>query len=363
MDDLKYWIWLSSLPGIGAYRFKLLLDHFGSAENVWNANERELRKLRGIGSSIWAILNHSFRKNLDSDMYKIEKSGIKVIRIIDKEYPAMLKEIHDPPPILFVRGNLRIEDQKAIAIVGARNVTHQGMNIARELAYELASRGITIVSGMARGTDTFAHRGALEARGRTIAVLGCGVDVAYPPENRDLISRVSESGAVISEFTLGTKPFSANFPARNRIISGLSAGIVVIEAGEKSGALITADFALEQGREVFAVPGNPQTISSKGTNRLIKEGAKMITCVEDIIEEFKDFDLDRVKTSKKNRELLENLSEDETKIIGNINVEPVHMDEIIFKTGFDTKKLNSMLTILEMRGILKQLPGKFFIRA
>ncbi len=363
MDDLKYWVWLSSLPGIGARRFNQLIEYFGSPYEVWNANYNQLFRVQGLGKNIYTVLNQKYRDNLEFYMHRIKEIGIDVLRAVDDDYPVHLKAIYDPPPVLYVRGKLEKSDDRAVAIIGSRKATIYGLNMAKEIAFELAIRGITVVSGMARGVDTFAHRGALEAGGRTIAVLGCGVDIPYPPENKMIIDQVSKSGSVISEFAVGMKPLSGNFPARNRIISGLSMGVVVIEAGDRSGSLITVDFALEQGKEVFAAPGNATSYESKGTNRLIKEGAKMVTCVEDVLEEFAELRTIKVVSEKKNEQQYSNLDEDERKIINNIGAEPVHIDILLRRTGHNIQKINSVLTMLELKGILKQLPGKFFLRA
>ena len=363
MDDIKYWVWLSSLPGIGARRFKQLIDHFGLPEEVWNANEKQLQSLQGFQKIIPSILDINLRNNIDTYMHRVEKLDIKILRVVDEDYPSNLKDIYDPPPVLHVCGKFEKTDDKAIAIVGSRNATEYGRGMAKEIANELALRGITVVSGMARGIDTFAHKGAIEVGGRTIAVMGCGVDVPYPPENRRLMDMVSKSGAVISEYPIGIQPFAGNFPARNRIVSGLSMGVVVIEAAERSGALITVDFALEQGKEVFALPGRVKSEESKGTNKLIKDGAKIVTCTEDILEEFANIELYNPKMHSVVEQKYSQLNFEEIKILEVIHTEPTHIDNILRGTGYNIQKINSLVTMLELKGILKQLPGKFFIRA
>ena len=364
MDNVKYWLWLSILPGIGSRRFNQLVSHFGSPEAVWNAELGQLKKISGISEKIIAVLlDPKYKDNMEPYMHKIEKSGIKVFRSVDEDYPSNLKSIPDFPPVLYVRGSIEEQDQKAIAIVGSRTATQYGMNMAEELAYGLAMRGVTVVSGMARGIDTYAHRGALQAGGRTVAVLGCGVDISYPPENKNLIDKVVKSGAVISEFAAGMKPLPANFPARNRIISGLSMGVVVVEAAEKSGALITVDFALEQGRDVFAVPGNASSMVSEGTNRLIKDGAKLITCVDDILEEFGTIKENGIRKERPKVKEYAGLDDDERRLVENLDDDPTHIENLLKKTGYNIQKVNTILTMLEMKGVLKQLPGKFFIRA
>jgi len=287
MDNLKYWVWLSSIEGIGSRRIHNLLQHFGMPKNIWDASEGELAGAPDIGYKLAsAVYSPENKKAVDRLLSKIDKEGIRVLTLESPDYPSNLKNIYDPPPVLYLKGSLLPDDTLALGVVGSRTATAYGLKTAQELALGLASRGITVVSGMARGIDTMAHTGALAGGGRTIAVLGSGIDVVYPPENKRLYEKIQKSGAVISEFIPGTKPLAGNFPARNRIISGLSLGVIVVEAAEKSGSLITADFALEQGREVFAVPGNISSGQSVGTNNLIKQGAKIVTRIEDILEEF-----------------------------------------------------------------------------
>ncbi|MGE5329234.1 MAG: DNA-processing protein DprA [Deltaproteobacteria bacterium] len=359
MTKGKYYIWLKSIPGIGEKRFLALKEYFGSPEKVWNASKSDLLCIPGLERIAASILSSQYRQKSEEYMNKLNENGIRLISIEDSEYPDILKNIHNPPQIIHIKGNLKLDKLSAIAIVGARRATGYGTDMARQLAKELAFRGITVVSGMARGVDTYAHKGAVEAGGTTIAVMGCGIDVVYPPENYKLIEKVCTSGAVISEYGMGMQPFALNFPARNRIISGLSKGVIVIEAGEKSGSLITADLALEQGREVFAVPGNADSSSSKGTNTLIKQGAKLVTCVEDILEEFEE--LKNVKIKSKQNEKIKGLNADEIKIIENINGS-VHIDMLSRAIGCTVQKTNTTLMMLELKGIVKQLPGNFFVR-
>ncbi|MBN3039340.1 MAG: DNA-processing protein DprA [Candidatus Omnitrophica bacterium] len=290
-----------------------------------------------------------------------KKSPIKILNFADEEYPINLKYIFDPPASLNIKGSLLKEDSIAIAVVGSRRATYYGQHNAENLAFHLAAKGITIVSGLARGVDSAAHRGALKAGGRTIAVLGSGVDVIYPPENSKLAEDVARNGAVISEFPLGTPPFKQNFPRRNRIISGMSLGIVVIEAAKRSGALITANFALEQGREVFAIPGKIGSLTSQGTHSLIKDGAKLVESVEDIIEEIESL---RIYQDVKKQEALPlpGLSEEEKQIYDNITKEPSYIDDIMEKVIFSHGKLLNCLLRLEHKGLIKELPGKQFIR-
>jgi len=360
MSNGKYYIWLNLIPGIGAKTIVKLKEYFGSIENVWVASKSDLFGIPGIAKILTPILDTKYKYDAEEYIHKLKDTGIRLISIEDDEYPDMLRNIHEPPQILHARGTIKLNEYKAIAVVGARKATRYGTDMAKQIAYELALRNVSVVSGMARGVDTFAHKGALEARGTTIAVMGCGIDIAYPPENKELIEKVSKQGIVVSEYLLGAEPVPGHFPARNRIISGLSMGVVVIEAGEKSGSLITADLALEQGREVFAVPGNADSSSSKGTNTLIKQGAKLVTSVEDILEEF--FELKNVKIKSKENQELKGLNTDEKNIIDKLDSGSVHIDVLSRATGYSVQKINTTLMMLELRGIVRQLPGKFFVR-
>jgi DNA processing protein len=283
-EKLKYWIALKSIPGVGNITFPALVDKFVALPSIFNTSASQLATTPGISKKI-ATAIASFK---DWDKIKLEldrtiKAGIKIITYSDELYPAKLLNIYDRPAFLYVKGNLT-KDEINIAMVGSRQASTYGKYTTERISRELAIKGITIVSGLARGIDAAAHRGALTASGITIAVMGSGLDVIYPPENKKLYAEIVQSGAVISEYPLGTPPLASNFPARNRIISGMSYGVVVVEAGEKSGSLITARLALEQGREVFAVPGSIDSSSARGTNKLIKQGAKLIENIDDILE-------------------------------------------------------------------------------
>jgi len=330
-----------------------------------------LKKVEGIGDEIARkILSLSDGKAAEQELERAQKLGVQVLTIEDRDYPFLLKQIYDPPIVLYVKGKFSERDKNSIGIVGSRRPSIQGRLNAEKFGFELASRGITVVSGMARGIDTAAHRGALNAKGRTIAVLGSGLDVIYPPENRDLSKEIAKNGAVISEFPFGTQPDRQNFPRRNRVVSGLSLGILVVEAGEKSGALITASFALEQGREVFAVPGNVNLPTTKGCHQLIKDGAKLVEKVEDVLEEL---NIEKVlkpenqgstaidSTQGKGTETLP-LSEEEKKVYKVIEKEPLYIDQIVRLTGMESFKASQILMKLEIRGLIRQLPGKFFVR-
>jgi DNA processing protein len=354
-------IWISSIPGIGAIKANKLLSYFKSPEEVFWADEVALFQTGFLSrNDVLNILDKKHKENLYLLLEKIYKSDISVVSIKDEKYPGYLKNIYDPPPVLFYKGEIK-KEENALAIVGSRKATSYGIKMSEVIADSLGQMGFTIISGMARGIDAAAHEACLKAGSRTIAVLGCGVDVVYPPESRGLMNRIIEQGTVISEFIPGTQPLAYNFPQRNRIISGLSLGIIVIEAGEKSGSLITAHIALEQGREVFALPGNVSSSKSAGTNKLIRDGAKIITGIEDIVDELQILNIDKKKeylNRKINNKTMNALGNDEKKVIMELESGEIHIDELSRKTGFDIKKLSSLLVVLEMGGLLEQLPGK-----
>jgi DNA processing protein len=361
---------LKSIPGIGNVLFFTLLDKFGSIEAVFSASANELSRAAGISNKIAAqIANYKGWDKIQSYIDQLNSAEIKIITFQDKLYPKYLHNVYDRPVFLYVRGHLE-KDEINLAIVGSRAASTYGKYTTERISRELAQKGVTVVSGMARGIDSAAHRGALAARGRTIAVLGSGLDVIYPPENKKLFAEIIENGAVISEFPMGTPPIAANFPSRNRIISGISYGVLVVEAGEKSGSLITARLALEQGREVFAVPGSVETPASRGTNRLIKEGAKLIENADDILEEIIP-QLEKTKTF--NEKLLpENevtpsakeieLTKIEKQVLGFISDKKIHIDDIIAAANLSPAEALSALTSLELKNLVTQHPGKFFSR-
>jgi DNA processing protein len=348
------------LEGISPRRKCILLDCFRDPVYIWEAGEAEL-KASGLCTPkvIRSLMDKDVRESITAAMDKINKCDADVITLYDSCYPSALKHTADPPIVLYCRGKLE-RDEVCVAVVGSRRATWYGLDMAKRLSRELAVRGITIVSGLARGVDSQAHKGALEGGGRTIAVLGCGVDRAYPPENRELMNKVMENGAVISEYLPGTEPVPYNFPARNRIISGLSRGVAVVEASERSGSLITADFALEQGRDVYAVPGNINSAYSTGTNRLIREGAKIVTGVGDIIEELNlEMTSENLNYSAKKSAGF-NLSGDEKSIAQRLMSGPVHIDSIARDCGLSIAAVSSVLVMLELSGFVEQLPGKFY---
>lgn len=285
MTEIESLIALNMLPQLSSIKFKRLWDSFGSGQKIISASNSQLRQVEGISDSLARKIGACKDSNLDKELDLIKKHQVKIVIFKDQDYPQNLKAIYDPPMVLYVKGHLSNQDNQAVAIVGSRLASFYGISCAEKIARELAELGITVVSGMARGVDTASHRAALKSGGRTIAVLGSGLCNIYPPENKDLFQKIADNGAVISEFPMQTKPLAYNFPRRNRIISGLSLGTVVVEAARNSGALITAHAALEQGREVFAVPGKVDSANSRGVNELIQQGAKLTTGIKDILEE------------------------------------------------------------------------------
>lgn len=353
---------LGLVPHLGGVALSALLERFGSAAAVWEAPRRRLGEVRGVGPALArALAEFDCAEMLRQDRARAAQAGLAVLIWGDAGYPALLARIPSPPPLLYLRGELRPEDAVAVAVVGARRATAYGEEVAGELAAELARRGVTIVSGLARGIDGAAHRGALEAGGRTLAVLGCGLDQVYPPEHGELAERVAGAGALCGEFPVGTPPVPANFPRRNRIISGLSLGVVVVEAGLGSGALITADHAVEQGREVFAVPGRVHARYSEGCHRLIKAGAKLVDSWEDVLVELLP-QLKRRRAAPAARGPLPPLSAEEAQVVALLASEGQHIDALIASSGLPSGRVAGILVGLEMKGVVRQLGGKMFER-
>lgn len=361
--ELKEWIWLASLKGLITRKKVELLRIFDSPEGIFNADALALAQT-GIltGDNINAILSREQRAETDSIMESLDKHRIDVIPINDERYPQLLKNICDPPVCLFSRGSV-MNEEPSVGVVGSRKASGYGISTAKKISSDLARYGICIVSGMARGIDTAAHLGALSAKGRTIAVFGCGLDIIYPPENKRLMEKIIENGAVISEYPPGVQPMPHHFPVRNRIVSGMSAGILVVEAGEKSGSLITAQLALEQGRDVYALPGNVISVNSKGTNKLIQDGAKLVTSVEDILEEmfwYKNLQSKRVLDADSyhcRKALPDSLDEDERSVIEMLAIEELQIDEIQQKLDCEMPVVHRVLLSLEMKGIVKREAG------
>jgi len=362
MNDLYSILLLTSIPGLGPHRIRSLVGHFGSSQAVLNAGINELSQVENIDDRITHnIKNKADRAFADNQLSLIEKHKIKVITYWDKEYPAILKKIYDPPILLYIKGSFWEENDNGIGVVGTRTASQYGKWVAERFGGDLARVGVTVISGMARGIDTYAHRGAIKGGGKTVAVLGCGVDIVYPPENQKLYEQIAENGAVISEFPIGTGPVGAYFPRRNRIISGLSLGTVVVEAGKKSGALITAYIALDQGREVFAVPGSIRNFRSRGTHKLIKEGAKLVENVEDILDEIPELKVERKKKEKQG-DFLKLLSDKEQMLWRVLSEEPLHIDKIASDAKMETSEALALLLSLELKNFVKQLSGMMFVR-
>lgn len=357
--DTAYWVSLHKILYFHAKKYLIWKEYFKSPQEIWQAPANVLRKTGFTERNISELIALRHKIEPGKELDKLIKLNIKAIFYDDQAYPENLRHIYDPPALLYVRGTLKPEDRKAIAIVGARNATPYGTIVAEKIAGDLARQGICVVSGMARGIDTAAHKGALKKKGRTIAVLGCGVDVVYPAENKKIMADIASQGAVISEFPLGTEPLAHNFPIRNRIISGLSNGTVVVEAAERSGSLITADQALEQGREVFAIPGNITGNLSKGPHKLIKQGAKMVESVIDILEEF-GWEKDEVNIQSTQNTMIQlNLEED--MLYRHLSVDPMHIENIIVATGIASGKVSSLLMLMELKGLVRKLPGQYYV--
>jgi DNA processing protein len=357
VDPRVYWVGLNLVKGIGSVRFKALLDSFGTPEAAWNASSDAWLQAglsQKIVESFQCVRNGV---SLDQIWNRIQSLGVEVLTWDDETYPRHLKEIDQPPPILYVRGSLIPEDEWAVAIVGTRRVTAYGRQVAEDVATALAHSGVTIISGMARGVDSIAHQAAVNAGGRTLAILGNGVDQVYPPENRRLADQIMEHGALVSDYALGTQPDGINFPPRNRIISGLSMAVIIVEAGETSGALITATFAAEQGRDVFAVPGNINAPQSKGTNRLIRDGAQPLLSPQDVIEAL------NLTMVTEHRAIRVALPSDpvEARLYLLLSQEPKHVDEIRSQAEMPIETVSAALAMMELKGMVRQVGGMNYV--
>jgi DNA processing protein len=375
-QNLKYWVALKWVEGVGNVGFKALLEAFGTPQKVFEAPLSMIKAVPGIGDKTAPQIK-SFKdwKKVEKELEFADRTCVSIVTSQDPLYPSQLLSTYDYPAFLYVKGHLK-EDDVNVAVVGSRTASTYGKFTTERLCRELVLRGITVISGLARGIDSAAHRGALSGKGRTIAVLGCGLDVVYPPENEKLFNEISLQGALISEFPFGTPPNAPNFPARNRIISGISLGVVVVEASEKSGSLITARIALEQGREVFAVPGSIDSSGSRGTNKLIKQGAKLIENVEDILEEILPQVIREPKSVKPDQR--QKQPDDQQKILSSspdpvlketektvwqvLSQKPVHIDQIITSTGLTAHEVLGILLNLELQGLIEQKPGKTYMR-
>jgi DNA processing protein len=365
-EDVSDWIVLNMIPGVGGATFRRLVKFFGSPGTALNASLNDLNRIRGLTPAVCqSIVEHRDRIPVEREMDMIDRHGCKVITIQDESYPVNLKAIYDPPQVLYVKGELLPTDSFAISVVGTRTASSYGKAVAEQISNQLAARGVTIISGMAYGIDAAAHKGALSAGGRTIAVMGNGLDIVYPARNVSLMEKIISSGAVISEFPMGMKPLKNNFPRRNRVISGFSLGTLVVEAPRRSGALITADYALEQGREVFAVPGQIFSEMSGGTHALIKQGAKLVESVEDVLDELpsyalqpfteEDFDIEEERAELQ-------LSQEEKAVWKVIGASQTHIDDISRQADLPSYKVSAALVMLELKGLVQQSAGKMFTR-
>ncbi|MDD5556491.1 MAG: DNA-processing protein DprA [bacterium] len=362
MTELEALVALNMAGGIGPATVRRLLERFGSATAALGAPAEALRRVEGIGPEGAALVRRAREEDAAGEIRKAAGAGAAVISIPDEAYPEPLRQIHDPPPVLYVLGKLSPAAAR-IAVVGARRATPYGAACAERLARHLAAVGLTVVSGLARGIDTAAHRGALKGGGRTIAVLGGGLGRLYPPENRSLAAEIAASGAVVSEFPMETPPHGRNFPLRNRVISGLSLGVLVVEAARRSGALITAAQALEQGRSVFAVPGRIDSPLSRGTHALIRDGARLVESVEDILEEFPYlFPRPGRPEGGEAAPRMPALPPDEDAVLKCLSMEGRPIDEIIATTGLPAPAVSAALLSLEIKRLAVQLPGKVFRR-
>jgi DNA processing protein len=358
--DIKYWVAFNNIPGIGRVRLGQLESYFSGLEQAWQAPISELKKARLDSVALRAISQYRNTIDPDVEMTKLERHGVQVITCNDKTYPRRLKEIYDFPPVLYMRGALKPEDDWCLAVVGTRRATVYGKQITEELTTDLARSRITIISGLARGIDTIAHHSALEAGGRTIAVFASGLDIVYPAENERLAHDIMANGALLSEYPLGTRPRAENFPRRNRILSGLSLGVLVTEGGEDSGAMITAADAIEQNREVFAVPGSILSPSSRGTNQLIQKGeAKLVRQYTDILEEL---NLMAVERQIEMREVLPE-SENESLLLKQLSAEPAHIDEVCRRSGLPAATVSGTLAMMELKGLVKQVGTMNYVLA
>ena len=363
MSERQYWVGFNLVKGVGPVRVRLLMAHFGSLRAAWQAAPADLRAAGLDRRTIASLVETRRSVDLDAELARLDKLGIAVLTWDDPEYPALLaqlRHIDHAPPVLYLRGSLAPSDEWALAIVGTRSVTPYGRQVTHQLASELAANGLTIVSGLARGADAEAHEAALAAGGRTIAVLPCGLNTIYPPEHRQLAARIVQNGALMSMFPRGTQPVASNFSARNRLMSGLARGVIVTEASDKSGALLTAGHALEQGREVFAVPGNITARGSNGTNRLIQDGAHPVLAAQDVLDAL---NLERVAVHASARANLPALSSDERAVLDTLSADPLHIDEVAQRCGLPVSAVTSALTMLELKGMVRQMGAMIYVRA
>lgn len=358
-ENLPFWVGFSKAPGIGPARLRILLDYYGDIKAAWQANPGELRAIGLDKRSVESLVKTRETVDLEAELIKLERLKVSVLTWESADYPKLLKNISDPPAVLYVRGQLIPQDEWALAVVGTRSATTYGKECTRILVSGLVKNGITVVSGLAYGIDTEAHQTAVKSGGRTIAVLGSGVDIIYPAENKKLSQDITDNGAIVSEYPLGAKPESGNFPRRNRIISGLSLGVLFVEGSLQSGARITTDLALEQGREVLAVPGSILHKAGSGPNYLIQQGAKLVTSITDILEEL---NLTMVAQHTEARTIIPD-NETEAILLKQLSSEPVHVDELGRSTGLSASDVAGALIMMELKGMVRQVGGMNYIIA
>ncbi|MER3438938.1 MAG: DNA-protecting protein DprA [Chloroflexota bacterium] len=356
-EERVYWIGFHRAPYIGPMRIQRLLEAFGSLRAAWHAPVSQLRAVLDE-RSVESLAQTRATLALEKEIERLDKLGVRVVTLADADYPPLLAQIPSPPPVLYVRGSLQPDDATAVAIVGTRRATAGGREIASRLARELAEAGVTIVSGLARGIDGVAHQAALDAGGRTLAVLGSGVNVIYPPEHRQLAQRIVDAGALISDYPPDTQPDAVNFPPRNRIISGLSLGVVIVEAPEKSGALITCDFAADQGREVFVVPGSVLSHATQGSNRLLRDGARVVLSAEDVLE---DLQLLRRREQTAVQQALP-MTDDERRVLALLTAEPQHIDDLAAAANLEISAASALLTMMELKGVVRNAGAQHYVR-
>jgi DNA processing protein len=366
MDSREALVALNLIDNVGPVRVRQLLEHFGEAPAILGASRQQLLQVRGIGEeTAEAIASWEKSVGLSAELKRIAEFGCRIITQGDPEYPELLRQIYDPPVVLYVRGELLTKDKNSVAMVGSRMTTYYGIEIARKLAYQLAYLGVTVVSGGARGIDSAAHQGALSAKGRTVAVLGTGINIVFPPENAELYERIASNGAVLTQFAFNRPGDKQTFPIRNRLVAGMTLGTVVVEANLTSGALITANFANEYGRQVFAVPGRIDSPRSKGCHDLIKKGAKLCEGAEDILSEFEYlFPPTNKPASAAETGVLPalELSENEQKVYDTLRNDEISIDEVIRHSALPASAASVALLSLEMKRLIRQLPGKMFLR-
>ena len=360
MTDSKYWVAFNRIPHLGTVRFRQLEAHFGALEEAWTAREGELRAAGLDNRAINEIIANRGSISPDAEADLLNRAGVRAITWQDEDYPDRLKEIDDPPPVIYVKGEILPEDWRSIAVVGTRSATHYGKQVTSTLARDLVASGITIVSGLARGIDGIAHQEAVQSGGRTIAIMGCGPDIIYPPEHASLAASISKQGALVSEHPLGVKPHPKQFPRRNRIMSGMTLGTLVIEADLSSGAKHTVEHALEQGREVFCVPGSILSPKSRLTNFLIQQGAKLVLTHEDVLQELNLSSEPKQLPMKGVVELPEG---NERSILEHVSLEPLHIDEIRWRCQLPIALVSSTLAMMELRGLVRQVGGMNYVRA